>query len=496
VREWRSGYAAISLTAVVVTMGLVYATLQFWLLHNDYSSDLAVHNWVTVRALLDAGTLHSESHVGMLYGQLAMLAPFYMAPKLLPLSQYIVSIVAVSVLLAIWHKDLSRAGYGGVERILLISLLAITPTVVWCATSGGTGALSLLLLYLLHKAVLRIVHEGDIRAYIAAGVLMALFLFIDAIAIYLLAILLPVLVIFIPIRQLKNSPHSSLIILGLPLLVVIVSWLYFNWVFYGEPLAFLNSEHSAFLGARPEAESMPWLFAYGGELIRPAAMGITYLAVGFPALFYLLWSAYRGGHSAVCRIVISCYPALSVGLATMTFYIYSPLQVIALLNAILMAEIVRYRRPPGKTITALLLFLIIGIIGNGYLVARDRAQQIEAWSGALQHSQDLRDSGAEKVGKWLAAHRLPTLIDLHSGYKVVAARGDALDLITPYSDGYRLLIQSALPKVAQIALPDPDSHAGRIDELSRHFPELYDFGMLGYHLAYDADGWRVYRKTK
>jgi hypothetical protein len=179
----------------------------------------------------------------------------------------------------------------------------------------------------------------------------------------------------------------------------------------------------------------------------------------------------------------------------MTFYIYSPLQVIALLNAIVMSEIVRYRRPPGKTIAALVLFLIMGVIGSGYLVARDTAPQIEAWRGALQHPQELRDSGAEKLGQWLAAHRLTTLIDLHSGYKVVAARGDALDLITPYSDGYKLLIQGALPEVGQIALPDPDSYAGRIDELNRFFPELYDFGMPGYHLAYDADGWRVYRKT-
>jgi hypothetical protein len=172
------------------------------------------------------------------------------------------------------------------------------------------------------------------------------------------------------------------------------------------------------------------------------------------------------------------------------------LQVIALLNAIVMAEIVRYRRPPRKTIAALLLFLTIGIVGNGYLVAWDRAPQIEAWKGALQHPLALSDSGAEKVGQWLAAHRLPTLIDLHSGYQVVAARGDALDLITLYGDRYKLLIQHNIPEVGQIALPDPDSHAGRIDELSKHFPELYDLGMPGYQLAYDADGWRIYRKTK
>ncbi len=489
-----SSYAAISLIAVAVSMGLLYATLLLWQLHNNYSSDLAVYNWVTVRALLDAGSLHGESDAGMLYGQLAMLAPFYMVPKLLPLGQYIVSIAAVSVLLAIWYGDLSRAGYGRVERIVLILLLAFTPAVVWCATSGGAGALSLLLLYLLHKAILRIVHEGDIRAYIAAGVLMALFLYIDAIAIYLLAILLPVLVIFIPIKQLKGAPHSSLIIIGLPLLIAVASWLYFNWVFYGDPLAFLSSDHSAFLGARPEAESMPWLFAYGGEFIRPAAMGIIYLAVGFPVLFYLLWKAYRGGHGAISRIALACYPALSVGLATMTFYIYSPLQVLALLSAIVMAEIVRYRRRPGETIAALLLFLVIGMIGNGYLVARDRAPQIEAWRGALQHPQERHDNSTKKLGQWLDEHRLTTLIDLHSGYKVVAARGDTLGLINPYSDRYKLLVHGALSEVDQIVLPDPDSDAGRIDELNRLFPELYDFGMPGYHLAYDADGWRVYRK--
>ena len=66
----QSSFTAISLTTVAVPMGLVYATLLFWLLHNNYSSDLAVYNWVTVRTLLDAGTMYSESHAGkLLYAQ-------------------------------------------------------------------------------------------------------------------------------------------------------------------------------------------------------------------------------------------------------------------------------------------------------------------------------------------------------------------------------------------------------------------------------------------
>jgi hypothetical protein len=160
-----------------------------------------------------------------------------------------------------------------------------------------------------------------------------------------------------------------------------------------------------------------------------------------------------------------------------------------------MAEIARYSKPHGRTIAALVLFLGMGIIGSGYLVAQDTAPQTEAWRDALQHPLESRDGEAEKLGQWLAAHRLTTLIDLRSGYKVVAARGDAFDLITPYSDRYKLLIQGALPEVGQIAVPDPDSEAGRIDGLNRLFPELYDFGMPGYQLAYDAGGWRVYRKT-
>jgi hypothetical protein len=51
-----------------------------------------------------------------------------------------------------------------------------------------------------------------------------------------------------------------------------------------------------------------------------------------------------------------------------------------------------------------------------------------------------------------------------------------------------------MPEIGQVALPDPDSYAGRMDELNRLFPGFYDFGMPGYHLAYDAGGWRVYRK--
>lgn len=481
--------------AVFLTILAAYAGVLSWQLINNYYSDEALFNWVTVSALLDSGTPHIESHdAELMYGQLMLLVPFYLVPWLLPLAQHIVSLLTVSILLVIWYRHLSAAGFSTHQCIMLTTLVAINPGVLWCATGGGSGALSMLLLYLLHTAILRITHEGDIRAYITSGVLMAFYLYIDATAIYLLVVLLPALMIITPIKQLKTSPQSSFIIVGLPLVIVAVSWFYFNWVFYGNPLAFVTSTHSPFVGARAEAVNVEWLFDNGGELVKPAGIGFVYLLAGYPVMLYLLWVAGRREGSIGASLALISYPALSVGLATMTYYLSSPLQITVLFNAIVMAAVVRYGKGAGKTIVPLVLCLIVGFLGSWYLFARDTQPQIKAWQGALLHPQERDSGGEEKLGYWLASHRAPTLIDLHSGYRVVGARGDALELVTHYSDSYRLQLQRSRPDVAQIAVPDPDSAAGRVDEITRIYPELYDFGIDGYELAYDEDGWRVYRK--
>lgn len=481
--------------ALFFSLCVVFGAVQVRLLQHHYDSESSIYYWVMMRALLDAQQLRIDNlGFDMLYGQIALLAPSILLPALQKWSHYLVGVISVAWLLTIWYRSLSRRGYTGLQCSLLLVVIGLNPALLWGATGGGTLAVSLLILYLLHSVILQVLYQGDIRSYIAAGLLMALYVVFDATAGYMLFVLLPLMVLFTPVKHLQLAPHSVYIILGLPLLLVVLSWLYFNWIFYGEPLAFYTSATSIFRGVSAEADRHAWLYAYGGEFFRPMSVGLIYIVVGFPALIYLLYMSYRRGRSVHASLALAYYPAVAIGLATFSHYLDTPLQISSLAIVIVMAEVVRHDAAGRFSFATLVLLLTLGIGMNWYLFSKDDNVQIRNWRVALIEEIPVNGADEDKLGAWLSQHRSSTLLDLHSGYRVVAARGDAREVVMNLADGYQRALRSGTPDVAQIVVPNPDSYAGEHDEVNRMFPTLYEQGLDGFELTYDEGGWRVYQK--
>jgi hypothetical protein len=485
----------ISTVAVFVVLASIFGMTAAWLLQNNYASDEALYNWASIRAIFDAETLRLENlGFDRPHGPILALAPFYLIPGLQEVSPFAVSVAASAFLLTLWYLHLAQGGYSLAQRLILLSLIIVNPAILWSATAGGGEAIALLMFYLTYRSCLRMVYEKDIRSFIALGLALAVFVYCDVISIYLFIVLLPLLIFIVPIPMLRESPVSVYIIIGMPLMIVIGSWIYFNWIFLGEPLAFLHTYKSAFLGAMAQAETLPWLREYGGQFVRPMLIGLVYMLAGYPVLLFLLWRSRQEGRKLHNTMVLMFHPVISIGIASLTYFLASPLQITVLIIASVMAEIGRLKCVKTRCMVPLLFLLAASNATSWYMFVKDEYSHVRPWSLALQSVQAQTFPGDTRVGQWLDDNRSPTLIDIRSGFRAIVTRGDASNLLLPYSDEYRLAMRSEWPNVEQIAVPDPDTDQGKYDEINYRFPKLYESGMEGFERVYDEDGWRVYRR--
>lgn len=481
--------------AIFSALCLIFGLMVAWLIHNNYSTDDAQYSWVLMRAILDADSVRMENlGFDQPHGSVLVLAPFYLVPWLQSVSPYVISVTVSAFLLTLWHRKLYQEGYPIYQRLILIMLMLISPALVWSATSGSGEAIALLMYYLLYRSCLRMIYDKDIRSFIALGIVLAAFFYFDVISVYLFVALLPLLILIVPISQLRESPLSAYIIIGMPLLIMAASWIYFNWIFLGEPLAFINKHDSAFVGARYYAETVPWLREYGGKFMSPMIAGLLYLAICYPVLLFLMWLSYREGRQLKISLVLMLYPVVSIGVATLTLFLTSPLQITTLIAATVMAEVGRTGYHATRHFIPLTVLLMAGVATGWYVFVKDDYSHVRPWTSALLDRQEVRHAGDIKVGRWLALNREPTLVDLKSGFRVIAARGDAKNLMLPFSHEYRLALRSDRPSMTQIAVPNPSYAAGRHDQINMRFPTLYEYGMPGYKRVYDEDNWRVYRR--
>ncbi|HEY0634587.1 MAG TPA: hypothetical protein VGE00_04315 [Gammaproteobacteria bacterium] len=480
--------------ALFALLTLGFGLLAAWLLQNNFTNPSAILNWASLKAIFDADTLRLEN-LGFAHphGPMMILAPLHFIPGLGGVAPFIVSVMVVAFLLTLWHRHLQMAGYRAVPRTVLVILMALHPALLWGATGGGREAISLMMFYLLYRSCLRMVYSKDMRSFIAVGLMLAIFFYFDVVSLFLFIALLPLLLVLVP-PSMREAPLSVYIVIGMPLLIVLGAWIYFNWIFLGEPLAFIDSYQSGFGGARAEAETLPWLRAFGGEFVAPALLSAFYVLLGYPVLLLLMLRSYQEGRPLRISLVLMFHPVIAIGLATLAYYLASPLQLTALIAAGVMAELGRLTCR-GRRFAALVGLLLVGLASSWYLAARDDYSHLRPWLAALTSEQLSSHPGDVALGRWLAEHRQATLLDLRSAHHVVIARGDAVGLLLPFTPEYRLAMRSDRPSVAQIAVPDPDTLQRRHDTLNERYPQLYEAGMVGYQRVYDEGGWRVYRRA-
>ncbi|RMG29900.1 MAG: hypothetical protein D6721_04895 [Gammaproteobacteria bacterium] len=492
--------ARLSPAAAFAVGTLVFGALAAHVLAMHYHEDQALFRWARILGVSDAAHLRFEDF-GLIYPHVPfyLLLPFRFLPGLdTPAAPYLLSVLATGLLLALWTRHLARAGLAPGSALWLGLPVLLQPALVRAATTGGTLALGLLFLYALHRSMVRMATRGDIRAFIVLGGTLALYFFTDALSVHLFLALLPLLVLVVPERILRDSPLSVYVILATPLVVAAGSWAYLNWIFEGDFLQFLAAPGSAYRGGWQQVPDLPWLARYGGTWWAAFGAAAVRLFLCYPVLLPLLLAARRhGAHGRALFAFCLLLPA-ATAFATAQNYLRHPDDLLGLAAAAVMAELAllpESRRPGWRL--AFVLALLAGAGYGWYDYAHDRGPVIRPWQQALAgHPQTPPPAGALALGRWLAREREETLIDERSAYHVIAARGDARGLVLSFDERFKLALRRRLPDLRQIAVPDPHSPAGHRDGILARFPHLYDRGLPGYVRVYDRLGWRVYRRRE
>ena len=281
-------------------------------------------------------------------------------------------------------------------------------------------------------------------------------------------------------------------ILGFPLMIAAGGWMYLNWVFHGDAWVFLQSPEASFRGALSQSVSSPWLAAVGGQWLAPIGWAMAFAMLAFPLPLWLVWRFRRYRSRMAASLALFLHPILAVGLATSIFFLSDLTNFLFLLVAATMAVILLV--PRMRKTWLLLLMLALGNLGGWISLNWHPSHETHAWQRALTGNiQPVRDDLLD-LGHWLAENGQPTLIDDRALFQSIASRGDAHNLILPFSPRFKNEMKRLHPTSPQIVVANPSRPVAALDRVTQQFPELFWHGTPGYALVYDTGEWRVWRK--
>lgn len=480
--------------SVTVLLGLT----TLWILSNGYFNDQALSRWTQISTILGASELRLES-IGLLYPHLPiyLLIPFYYLPGMsTPLSSYLLSTLIAGLLLSIWYRHLRRNHFQPAMAAILVLLVAAHPVFLWAVSTGTEKSLSLLLFYLMCLACIRMQRIGDLRAIIMLGGILSLFFFVDERTAFLFIALLPLLPFLAPLRMLKTSIPSTFILITLPVTISVLAWIYLNWLFHGDPLHFMNSPESAFIGATQNANASPWLDAYGGQPFKAFWLSLGLLLLSTPVFAWMLWRLRGRMRLLISVAILGLHPLLAAAIATQLYFSEHPLDFVFLTLAAFMAAVMLLPRTRQQTAWLPVVWLLASWAGGWLALSVKPTIEMQAWQQAFSGvEQPVADASDQRVGLWLAQNREITLIDSRSGYRIIAARGDAEGMWLPFMHEFKLAERIYPSHVEQIVVANPLDPKGRHDRITSRFTDLYYFGQPGYRLVLDDPPWRVYRRS-
>lgn len=477
---------------------LCLGTVAAWILAHGYANDEAVFRWAQISAILDVSEFRLTS-LGLLYPHLPiyLLIPFYYLPGLASVfAPYQASVLVAGTLLALWYHHLRSAGFTRTIAATLVALIAVHPVFLWATTNGTEKSLSLLVFYLMGIACMRLLKIGDLRSIIMLGGVFALYFFVDERAVFVYIALMPLIPFLAPMRMLQASVLSTFILISLPLVIAILSWVYLNWLLHGDPLYFLYSPESTFTGASQAAHESAWLRSHGGSFGGATAASLFLLICTLPAFGWVLWQLRKRQHQLIGTAILGLHPVLAAGIATSYYFVEHPLDFVFLTIAVFMSAIIFLPITRGRPMWAPVVWLLVSWLGGWIALSTLPTAEMQQWRSAFTGTTvNASHPADQRVGQWLAHHRATTLIDNRSGYRVIAARGDADGLWLSFMREFKLAERQYPPVAEQIVVLNPRHPSAARDRITARLSDLYDHGHPNYVLALDDSPWRVYRRA-
>ena len=150
----------------------------------------------------------------------------------------------------------------------------------------------------------------------------------------------PMVQLIVPRRMLDESPLAVYLLVVVPLIVTVVTWLYLNDVFASNPYEFLENSRSSFRGAWLRVEDTEWLRLFGGKFLTPTFIAAGMALLAFPASIWMAWRARRHSKILIGIAILIVNIALAVVFASASFYLTHPIEILSLLVPGIMAALI------------------------------------------------------------------------------------------------------------------------------------------------------------
>lgn len=292
-----------------------------------------------------------------------------------------------------------------------------------------------------------------------------------------------------------DSAVSFYTVSTFPFLLSLVSWVFLNWIFHNNPWLFLQSPETSFRGGWFMTPDVSWLRVHGGSWFRPVVISSVLLFAAYPSLLWVLYQARKQLILFTTSMVLYLHPIIAIGFATNRYFITHPSNILFLLGGGIMAGIIMLPPLTAAGRKSMLFFFLLSAIGGWLTLGWIPSPEITYWENAmLGRKQEQHFTSDIRLGLWLRDHRLQTLMDERSGYRAIAARGDAKELLLSFTEQFKRQLKQSPPQAPLVVMPNPSTRLGTIDRINLRFPGFYKSGAPGYRLVYDAEEWRVYQR--
>ncbi|AKM09328.1 hypothetical protein [Croceicoccus naphthovorans] len=383
------------------------------------------------------------------------------------------------LMVAGWSRAFRTEGFHAGAALFAIVLLATNPILLRSLAEGPGWAVMHCGLSMLAIGLFNLRRDHRITDVILVALALPVIMLSDPIGIVIVVAAIPAIALCVPDAQMRRSPIGVMLTMLFPGAFVFAGFGYTNWIFNGDPWAFLGG-FTALLTAPPVSEKTLSLALSGLVATAPiiSAMivrtrrqrGVRRAAVGVTGAIVL---------AAIAAWAIRMWP--------------SSVQMAALGIPLAMASATRWPRNRDRGEKPILALLAIGWTGGAVLVWAAPDAESERMRAALTGSPvPAADAELAALGMALQGHG-EVLFDAEAAPAAIAYRGGAGGIDGASSMRFRIdgLRQTSFAPVQVVRSHRAPQGA---DAMGRTFPHLHEHGLPGYRLLHDGPQWRAWIK--
>lgn len=473
------------------------------LLGLGFSAVLTTRGYISVESLrLWADVMLSWESPDYAQDRLALIYPqlrFYLAllfygafPLPSPAMLSVFSVTMGGILAALWAGILRRHGWSSFAAIGWALLLVLHPFTIWTMSRGTGESLGLLAFTVVGMGLSQMRVDQNFKGMIIVAASVAAFFLMDHRFVYYAITIIPMISLFAPREMLRKSTGSFLLVALFPLVAAVMAYLYVSWVFTGDGLAFLNDPRSIWFGAYQSVGETPWLGAFVGQFFVPLILAVVMIVAVAPPIVLTSILALEAGHWRILVPVLSLVPIIALAVATLVGFAAHPVEFLSLLMVPLVFTLTtRLAKIVAPVFVGMIL---VSWFLSWLLLNQWETPDLERWTNAVQGPiADTIFPGERALAAWMPDEMDDVLIDDQSAFAAIVARGSPEGMLVPTTDEFKIAVTSRQLDADYIAVPDPSTARGQLDQINQNFPNLFVSGHESYDLVYDNRSWRVYQ---